>query len=539
MMKAMILYQRIKPKLRYLMRNCVAVACVYLLIVSLSNYRTMPSHYVVVSGQRDAMEASLIESEFISAMQQDNWIHRQSALCNVKISISRQSLQVIANVSGNLQCLVYATNRLLNVVRNSQLAVIPVFSGINHYSHDVPTTVARSDHRNSDADSYFPRISSYPQVLTVLLAWDTLTKRKWNDVEMPAKTYYKSAAPKSVCNLTKTSPECMDILNSSRDSSSTFKSKEPEFSLQGAKSTIYPLSVHLVHNAMITYDGRVYSGSLDIIPIQCHMEYNITRHTIWQYFLPIFLTESHYSEVFTIAQYWGGGYFHAHIEDFPRLAPYLDFLAANPQIKIHIIKYFPTLDTLGLSADRFVTGRIKADIVYVPQGGGCGWTHPIGGQILSHKYSTYITSVFPMEHLERRSIVLMERTERRWLAEHDEVKDILVELASQFGLTLEVFSDRDLPGFNDTLKIFHRALLVVGPHGAGFSNLMFSRPGTGVLELLCNPRPNYCYETLAKTLGHVYVGLLSVEETKCGPIHIDNTFFTKAASKLLQQLVPF
>ncbi len=46
------------------------------------------------------------------------------------------------------------------------------------------------------------------------------------------------------------------------------------------------------------------------------------------------------------------------------------------------------------------------------------------------------------------------------------------------------------------MDIFNRALAVIGPHGAGLSNLLFSEPGTLVLEGLCYDywsTPNLCY----------------------------------------------
>lgn len=59
-------------------------------------------------------------------------------------------------------------------------------------------------------------------------------------------------------------------------------------------------------------------------------------------------------------------------------------------------------------------------------------------------------------------------------------------------------------------QMFNRAKIVVAPHGAGLSNVMFSEPGTVVIEGVCNPPiVNLCYQTTAYILGHRYHGLLS------------------------------
>ena len=51
-------------------------------------------------------------------------------------------------------------------------------------------------------------------------------------------------------------------------------------------------------------------------------------------------------------------------------------------------------------------------------------------------------------------------------------------LAQEYGLKFVIFSDADgYWSIEDTVRLFDRALMVVGPHGAGLSNLIYSRPG--------------------------------------------------------------
>ena len=60
------------------------------------------------------------------------------------------------------------------------------------------------------------------------------------------------------------------------------------------------------------------------------------------------------------------------------------------------------------------------------------------------------------------------------------------------------------------MTMFHEAVLVVAPHGAGESNILFSQPGTYVIEGVCNrPHVNLCYQRTAYILGHHYHAVVS------------------------------
>jgi len=56
------------------------------------------------------------------------------------------------------------------------------------------------------------------------------------------------------------------------------------------------------------------------------------------------------------------------------------------------------------------------------------------------------------------------------------------------------------------LALFRGARLVIGPHGAGLSNVVACEPGAHVYELLPGSYPNHCYNRLAQTCGLHYWG---------------------------------
>jgi len=58
--------------------------------------------------------------------------------------------------------------------------------------------------------------------------------------------------------------------------------------------------------------------------------------------------------------------------------------------------------------------------------------------------------------------------------------------------------------FEDQVRLFRNSEVVVAPHGAGLSNLVFSKPDTRVVEIHAQGHERRCYWTLSEELGHDY-----------------------------------
>ena len=112
----------------------------------------------------------------------------------------------------------------------------------------------------------------------------------------------------------------------------------------------------------------------------------------------------------------------------------------------------------------------------------------------------------------KRSILLIRRTTKRWLKQHNEIASLLRRIAEERGLEFYVFSDNPAPSLEETMHVFNQAAVIVGPHGAGFSNLVYSKPGTAVLEVLCGPpdTTQYPYPFLSYALGLRHHGIGAV-----------------------------
>ena len=80
-------------------------------------------------------------------------------------------------------------------------------------------------------------------------------------------------------------------------------------------------------------------------------------------------------------------------------------------------------------------------------------------------------------------------------------EDVLEDLLQSDGFT--VIHPENLE-WVDQIAIFRSAKVVVGPHGAGLSNLAFTPPGTLLVEITDGRHYNRCFEWLCHIAGHAY-----------------------------------
>mmetsp|Transcript_5547 Transcript_5547/g.8530 ORF Transcript_5547/g.8530 Transcript_5547/m.8530 type:complete len:199 (-) Transcript_5547:167-763(-) len=107
---------------------------------------------------------------------------------------------------------------------------------------------------------------------------------------------------------------------------------------------------------------------------------------------------------------------------------------------------------------------------------------------------------------KKKKMIVLQRRMRgpRLLLNHDELRDRLVE---EFDDCCTVTEFRGNETMNETAALHHYADVVVGPHGAGLINLLFSKPTTKLVEM--HPKyvnnwvaePNLCFQKLVRATG--------------------------------------
>eukprot|EP01068_Selenidium_serpulae_P019076 Selendium_serpulae@DN6505_c0_g1_i4.p1 len=224
-----------------------------------------------------------------------------------------------------------------------------------------------------------------------------------------------------------------------------------------------------------------------------------------------------YNRVFTIAMGYFGNFYHASIDALQRISLYMPFLMRNQDIKLHMPWYHDSLakvlTSVGFSEDRIVVGTIFAKIGFIPAGSQCGASSlaPVRALSVLNRQPFEGRELVPPSH----TVVLIKRSNKRWLANHDEILEMLREEAQPYRLNVVEFKDDPAPSFEQTREIFNSAVMVAGPHGAGFVNIIYSNPGTCVIEVMSNKGSSERYKgpkrwfsghflRLAQFLGHIY-----------------------------------
>ena len=259
--------------------------------------------------------------------------------------------------------------------------------------------------------------------------------------------------------------------------------------------------LHVIRNAIATRDGDVHVANLKIVPQRCLQSLKPTK--------PRNVPKDSKEEVFTVSQFYGGAYYHDITENLSRLSPWLDFLKKNKHIQIHTASKSSFLqkifNSLGLDPSRMITGTVRAKILYMPPASTCGRSIAFNGQLLSLQFRQAMQT--PPQ--PRKSIVVIKRSAKRWFKNHDQICQMIRKVVQGTDIKVEIFSDKKLPTFEQTMAIFNRAFMVIGPHGAGQTNLFFSEEGTVNLEGQCviHGTANLCYRNLMTVLGHRYYGL--------------------------------
>lgn len=201
-------------------------------------------------------------------------------------------------------------------------------------------------------------------------------------------------------------------------------------------------------------------------------------------------------------------------ENLPKLIYHLDFLKANPDVKIHFgftkRASLPTFvlphhffNWLGLG-DRLINGTFYAEEVIMPREGGCqdigynAWEMVTMREKFYEMLGIQEKVDFTWKTPRKASVLILTRSpgaftqnkadanQRKW--SNDQLSDLIAGLKIHFpSHSVEIFADNNRTLMTCPLcqaEMFARADVVIGFHGAGLSNAMFMKPGGVLLEVV-------------------------------------------------------
>lgn len=287
-------------------------------------------------------------------------------------------------------------------------------------------------------------------------------------------------------------------------------------------------------------------------------------------------------EVIVLTQLWGFAVYHMYEENLARLLVLIDYALRFTHVKIHLISSLSrfelqTLALFGIDESRIVSGPINARIAIVPDGITCGgtplWYHlvfrerlwaslrlprnSLGMAIslpmqnysagennaaikwpltcsaaLNYRRSSYARAVsqcagylfkydfadvnMTSESCKKPTVVLIRRKAQRSIKNFD---ILVAEIRFILPVAVEVF-DEGIPQ-ETALRMFSNADVIIGPHGAGFVNLVAVRPGTTLIEILPERGLNTLYMQVAIHLGMDYRCFMPSNSTNQGQFVVD------------------
>ena len=154
-----------------------------------------------------------------------------------------------------------------------------------------------------------------------------------------------------------------------------------------------------------------------------------------------------------------------------------------------------SLELLGVPFRIFPSVTRFRRVVLPGRGVDPGWPHRDDVQLL-RDFGMQLGMNTPADRSGRK-IMVSRRYSTRGLENEAEFESWLAERGFEV-LYAERFS------FAEQVNVFSQASVIVGPHGAGLSNLVFSSPSAALIEVGSPLRADPCFENLARVLGCPY-----------------------------------
>jgi hypothetical protein len=288
-------------------------------------------------------------------------------------------------------------------------------------------------------------------------------------------------------------------------------------------SALYSWQTKIVHNAVI---WRESSG-------RCRP--NLPQPRIWNDNELNGVTAAVEMAIFDSSSIWGDAYFHSTFEKFLPLGIVRDLLENNEKVFIIVenVKSFliEQLRLVGINEDRLIivkgiTDAVKVKKLIVPSLTLCGWQSPgialsMQKWIQGFNYQLYDKSKQAEKKLH---ILVIDRKSptsqncNRCLLNTNELIDNIHVLfpniiVTRFHADPSDSEDNQL-SMKSTMELFSKVDIVISPHGAALSNFIFCPSNSVMIEILNISPPNFCFASLARSLGANYYALAPLNLTR-------------------------
>ena len=204
---------------------------------------------------------------------------------------------------------------------------------------------------------------------------------------------------------------------------------------------------------------------------------------------------------------WGNGYYHFLTEVLPSVLfigkPYTIHCLAS-SFASSVFQWFGITNTVKMSPPDWSNIKESVEQPYIE----CGNPSPEKITLLRKPICEKLTFTKTL------GIVIYRSESVRKILNHDAVVSMLQTVYPQFEwVTFDRLS------IAETATLFSKAGMIVAPHGAGLTNMIFSASGIPILEFMPLEKPNLCYWHLSELLGNHYT--MIPLETEAGNFRVD------------------
>lgn len=218
-------------------------------------------------------------------------------------------------------------------------------------------------------------------------------------------------------------------------------------------------------------------------------------------FSPLILEDSSYTypvqtltgegDFINVSYHWSTEYYHFLTEALPaalfcasRVPPGTPIVCGKSSFAEGMFRWFGVTNPIEL---RDEVGGITAKYIE------CGNPSHDSIQLLRDRIESRLS-------FTRTRGILIRRHDKRALENESEILNTFRSLYPD----LEWVIFDSLPP-EETANLFSSAAVIVGPHGAGFTNMLFSARGITIYEFMPVSQPNVCYTHLSSILGNTYI----------------------------------
>lgn len=192
--------------------------------------------------------------------------------------------------------------------------------------------------------------------------------------------------------------------------------------------------------------------------------------------------------------------YHSIIEG---LSKYMPFYLNNKYIDFNVIistsvyktnAAFEVMKILEIPVNKISFTPIIVKNLIIPFPGTCGFSVKSNIMQLSN---LLISKIKKKSNRLNSKLLLLRRSRGRRYSSFEKIYKLVKELF--VNKQILVYDDRNKYKYIDILLMFYESSIVIGVHGAGFSNAIACRKNTIILEIITNCL-NHCFEILSEQL---------------------------------------